>query len=85
MVKSICVRFNLDKEADRKAWEAVHSGDKSANRMIIDAINNSGNGNVAETVRSVLKEFFSGEQVAVPAPEKKELELGDIDFDFLGG
>ena len=87
MVKSLCVRFNLDNEADRKAWETVHSGNKSANRMIIDAINNSGN-DIAETVRSVLNEFFSGKQVSIPAPEKKqekELDLNEIDFDFLGG
>jgi hypothetical protein len=88
MVKSLCVRFNLDNEADRKAWETVHSGNKSANRMIIDAINNSGNDSVAETVRSVLNDFFSGKQVSIPAPEKKqekELDLNEIDFDFLGG
>lgn len=89
MVKSICVRFNLDNEADRKAWEKIHSGNQSANRMIIDAINNSGNDEIAETVRSVLNEFFSvGQPVSMPTPEKKqekELDLNEIDFDFLGG
>ena len=88
MVKSICVRFNLDNEADRKAWEKIHNSSKSANRMVIDAINNSENDSVAETVRSVLNDFFSGKQVSIPAPEKKqekELDLNEIDFDFLDG
>ena len=84
MVKSICVRFNLDNEADRKAWEKIHNGSKSANRAIIDAINNSEN-EIAETVRMVLKEFFSAGQ-PVEMPEKQqETDLQDVDFDFLGG
>ena len=84
MVKSICVRFNLDNEADRKAWEKIHSGNKSANRMIVDAINNSENDSVAETIRTVLKEFFSaGQPVAIPT--QQETDLQDVDFDFLGG
>lgn len=84
MVKSICVRFNLDNEADRKAWEKIHSGNKSANRMIIDAINGNGNDSIAETVRDVLKEFFSdGQPVAIPT--QQETDLQDVDFDFLGG
>ena len=84
MVKSICVRFNLDNEADRKEWEKIHSGNKSANRMIVDAINNSENDSVAETIRTVLKEFFSaGQPVAIPT--QQETDLQDVDFDFLGG
>lgn len=85
MVKSICVRFNLDNEADRKAWEKIHNGSKSANRAIIDAINNSENDSVAETVRTVLKEFFSvGQPIAMPE-KQQETDLQDVDFDFLGG
>lgn len=85
MVKSICVRFNLDNEADRKAWEKIHDSSKSANRAIIDAINN-GENEIAETVRTVLKEFFSaGQPVATPKQEKQqETDLQDVDFDFLG-
>lgn len=83
MVKSICVRFNLDNEADRKAWEKIHNGSKSANRVIIDAINNSEN-EIAETIRTVLKEFFSaGQPIAIPT--QQETDLQDVDFDFLGG
>lgn len=84
MVKSICVRFNLDNEADRKAWEKIHNGSKSANRVIIDAINNNENDSIAETVRTVLNEFFSaGQPVAMPT--QQETDLQDVDFDFLGG
>ena len=83
MVKSICVRFNLDNEADRKAWEKIHNGSKSANRAIIDAINN-GENEIAETVRTVLKEFFSAGQ-PVEMPTQQETDLQDVDFDFLGG
>ena len=84
MVKSICVRFNLGNEADRKAWEKIHNGSKSANRAIIDAINNSEN-EIAETVRTVLNEFFSaGQPIAIPE-KQQETDLQDVDFDFLGG
>ena len=84
MVKSICVRFNLDNEADRKAWDKIHNGSKSANRAIIDAINNSEN-EIAETVRTVLNEFFSaGQPIAMPE-KQQETDLQDVDFDFLGG
>ena len=84
MVKSICVRFNLDNEEDRKAWEKIHNGSKSANRAIIDAINNSEN-EIAETVRTVLNEFFSaGQPIAIPE-KQQETDLQDVDFDFLGG
>ena len=84
MVKSICVRFNLDNEADRKAWEKIHNGSKSANRAIIDAINN-GENEIAETVRTVLNEFFSaGQPIAIPE-KQQETDLQDVDFDFLGG
>ena len=84
MVKSICVRFNLDNEADRKAWEKIHNDSKSANREIIDAINNSENDSIAETVRTVLNEFFSvGQPVAIQT--QQETDLQDVDFDFLGG
>lgn len=84
MVKSICVRFNLDNEADRKAWEKIHNSSKSANRAIIDAINGNGNDSIAETVRDVLKEFFSsGQPIAIPE-KQQETDLQDVDFDFLG-
>lgn len=88
MVKSICVRFNLDNEADRKAWEKIHNDEKSANRAIIDAINNSENDSTAETLRAVLNEFFAaGQPVAILPTEKEqpETDLQDVDFDFLGG
>ena len=84
MVKSICVRFNLDNEADRKAWQKIHNDSKSANRAIIDAINNIENDSVAETIRTVLKEFFSsGQPIAIQT--QQETDLQDVDFDFLGG
>ena len=89
MVKSLCVRFDLDKEPDRMAWEKIHNnGSKSANRTIIDAINSSVNDNVAETLRNVLKEFFASGQhpLAIPIQEKQQdPDLQDVDFDFLGG
>ena len=88
MVKSLCVRFDLGKEPDRRAWEKIHNGSKSANRTIIDAINSSGNDNVAETLRNVIKEFFASCQqpLAIPIKEKQQdPDLQDVDFDFLGG
>ena len=37
-VKNVKIRFNLDKENDRKAYEYLHSAEKSYSKAIISAI-----------------------------------------------
>ena len=39
MVKSVCVRFYLDKPLHRKAYESLQSQSESKSRIIITAIN----------------------------------------------
>ena len=39
MTKRFSLRFNLDNEADRKAWEHLQSAPNSKNKAIISAIN----------------------------------------------
>ena len=37
-VKNVKIRFNLDKENDRKAYEYLHSAEKSYSKAVISAI-----------------------------------------------
>jgi len=37
-IKNVKIRFNLDKENDRKAYEYLHSAEKSYSKAVISAI-----------------------------------------------
>ena len=63
MTKRFSLRFNLDNEADRKAWEHLQSAPDSKNKTIISAINAyfEQDGNlekvIRETIRACLKDI----------------------------
>ena len=40
-IKRMSLRFNLDNESDRKAWEHLQSIPASKNKAVIDALNAS--------------------------------------------
>ena len=64
MTKRFSLRFNLDNEADRKAWEYLQSAPDSKNKAIISAINAyfETDGRIEtiirETIRECLKDIF---------------------------
>ena len=58
MTKRFSLRFNLDNEADRKAWEYLQSAPDSKNKAIITAINAyfETDGKVETIIRETIKE-----------------------------
>ena len=58
MTKRFSLRFNLDNEADRKAWEYLQSAPDSKNKAIISAINAyfETDGKVETIIRETIKE-----------------------------
>ena len=85
MTKRFSLRFNLDNEAERKAWEHLQSVTDSKNKAIISAINAyfENNGNlekvIRETIRECLKDISIVKTEAAPAEEISEDENSLMD------
>ena len=58
MTKRFSLRFNLDNEAERKAWEHLQSALDSKNKTIISAINAyfETDGNIEKVIRETIRE-----------------------------
>ena len=58
MTKRFSLRFNLDNEADRRAWEHLQSAPDSKNKTIISAINAyfETDGNIEKVIRETIRE-----------------------------
>ena len=58
MTKRFSLRFNLDNEAERKAWEHLQSVLDSKNKTIISAINAyfEADGNIEKVIRETIRE-----------------------------
>ena len=80
MTKRFSLRFNLDNEAERKAWEHLQSVLDSKNKTIISAINAyfEMDGNIEkvirETIRECLKDMPIVKAVEEPIEEISEDE-----------
>ena len=85
-VKRISLRFNLDNENDRKAWEALHRLDaRSVNGEIIARINAKEQADaLKDLIRQVVSEELAklGTVQMVPQAENSEEEMAGV-FDFL--
>ena len=85
--KRISVRFNMDVDAERKAWEIIHEkGNGIVSKEIINTINTSSElSSLEKMIRKVVSEelkkvtLISFEQ-AVPDPETEEAENNILDF-----
>ena len=97
-VKYIKVRFNSEKENDRKAYATIQKSDISQSKFIIAAVNAYGGYlsaeedkkqlclSVQEAVHASMREIFGGGIAAAssaPASEKSTEESGKIADDFL--
>ena len=71
MTKRFSLRFNLDNEAERKAWEHLQSVTDSKNKAIISAINAyfEDNGNLEKVIRETIRECLKGVSVVKAAAE----------------
>ena len=88
MTKRFSLRFNLDNEAERRAWEHLQSAPDSKNKAIISAINayfeNDGRMEtiIRETIRACLKDI-SGVQAVTEEPTEEISEDENTLMDSL--
>lgn len=88
-VKRLSLRFNLDREDDRRAWEALHRMDaRSINREIIARINAKEQTDVLkELIRQIVSEELertakNGHDRPAAQTEASTEDLNAV-FDFL--
>ena len=74
MTKRFSLRFNLDNEAERKAWEYLQSAPDSKNKTIISAINAyfETDGNIEKVLRETIRECLKDISVVKAAEEPTE-------------
>ena len=85
--KRISVRFNMDVDAERKAWEIIHEkGNGLVGKEVISAINTS---NELSSLEKMIRKVVSEElkkvtmipfEQAVSDPETEEAENNILDF-----
>ena len=85
--KRISVRFNMDVDAERKAWEIIHEkGNGFVGKEVINAINTSdGLSSLEKMIRKVVSEELKKATLipfeqAVHDPETEEAENNILDF-----
>lgn len=93
-IKRMSLRFNLDNEADRKAWELLKNITDSKNKAVIAAINQfyEPHAEITEVIRKTIRECLQNfsvikteaEQPPELLTEDENLLLDSLD-DFLGG
>ena len=79
MTKRFSLRFNLDNEADRKAWEYLQSAPESKNKAIISAINAyfETDGNLEKVIRETIKECLKDISVVQAVTEEPTEEISE--------
>ena len=92
-IKRMSLRFNLDNEADRKAWEHLKNVTDSKNKAVIIAINQfyEPHAEITETIKETIRECLQNfsvikaesEQPPETLSEEENLLLDSLD-DFLG-
>ena len=79
MTKRFSLRFNLDNEADRKAWEHLQSVPDSKNKAIISAINAcfETDGNLEKVIRETIRECLKNISVVQAVTEEPTEEISE--------
>ena len=85
--KRISVRFNMDVDAERKAWEIIHEkGNGLVGKEVINAINTSSElSGLEKMIRKVVSEelkkaMFIPSEPAVRSSDTEESETEILDF-----
>lgn len=85
--KRISVRFNMDVDAERKAWEIIHEkGNGFVGKEVINAINTSNElSNLEKMIRKVVSEelkkaMFIPFEPAARSSDTEESETEILDF-----
>ena len=96
-IKRAELRFNLRKDADRRAWEYLQAAKGSNNQLIITALNafidmeaedarwNAHCQQVLDTIRSAVQTAPQIVAGATAATEPRDEEMEDAVTDFLSG
>lgn len=92
-IKRMSLRFNLDNEADRKAWKHLKNITDSKNKAVITAVNQfyEPHTEITETIKETIRECLQNLSVIQTEPrqlterlsEEENLLLDSLD-DFLG-
>ena len=79
MTKRFSLLFNLDNEADRKAWEHLQSAPNSKNKAIISAINAyfETDGRMETIIRQTIRECLKDISVVQAATEEPTEEISE--------
>ena len=79
MTKRFSLRFNLDNEADRKAWEYLQTTPDSKNKVIISAINAyfETDGNLEKLIRETIRECLKDISVVQAVADKPTEEISE--------
>ena len=79
MTKRFSLRFNLNNEADRKAWEYLQSAPNSKNKAIISAINAyfETDGRMETIIRQTIRECLKDISVVQAATEEPTEEISE--------
>ena len=79
MTKRFSLRFNLDNEADRKAWEHLQSAPNSKNKAIISAINAyfETDGRMETIIRQTIRECLKDISVVQAVTEEPTDEISE--------
>ena len=79
MTKRFSLRFNLDNEADRKAWEYLQSAPESKNKAIISAINAyfETDVNLEKVIRETIRECLKDISVMQAVTEEPTEEISE--------
>ena len=85
-IKRMSLRFNLDNESDRKAWEHLQSVPDSKNKAVIDALNASFEqaNALADLIRQTIRECLSaGTFVPADISSPAEAEVSEDEAALL--
>ena len=79
MTKRFSLRFNLDNEADRKAWGYLQTTPDSKNKAIISAINAyfETDGNLEKVIRETIRECLKDISVVQAVADKPTEEISE--------
>ena len=78
-IKRFSLRFNLDNEADRKAWEHLQGAPNSKNKAIISAINAyfETDGRIETIIRETIRECLKDISVVQAATQEPTEEISE--------
>ena len=79
MTKRFSLRFNLDNEAERRAWEHLQSAPDSKNKAIISAINAycETDGRMETIIRQTIRECLKDISVVQAVTEEPTEEISE--------